>query len=791
MKFTSAEAIESIVWQSKLADYPRAVNRGKINDVFNGFPPYSDEEVTANNLATNVNFLEGAKMAHDARRQFYNAFLAPSPLFTVELDYGPIWKRKQWANIITKEINKIIKESSQYAETRRSIFALNVLHGIGPSVWPNGWAWRPVAKGIEDVLIPSGTMLDMDNLPFFAVYQQFTGAQLRKAISGPRIDPGWKKDVAEKAIAWVDQQAQTLMSASWPEVWSPEKMEERIKEDSGLYSSDRVPTIDCWRFFWWNEEGKQAGWSQKIVLDAWGNPGLGFGGTVKDAKPTREDGKYGLNSPAFLYDAGNRKFASKLSELVHFQFADASSVAPFRYHSVRSLGFLLYSVCHLQNRLRCKFSDALFESLMQYFRVTNPSDAERALKVNLTEKTPIPDGINFIKPEERWQVDKQLVEMGLQMNRSLMDENSASYIQDIDSGSPSETATRTMAKVNASASLVGAMLNQAYTYQKYQYNEISRRFCKSNSRDPDIRRFRNNVLKQGVPEEVLNVALWNIEPVRVIGGGNKTMQVAMADKLMMIYSKLDPQAQTELKRMYIAVNTEDYELAFRWVPEVQKTSPSTQEALQTFGTLMQGVQVPLRDGANHEDEINALFGAMIQILQRFEEIHKLPTMDQILGLFTVGQHIGLLISKMEEDAATPTPQGFPQDDTLKEKVKAWSDDLAQIMNQVKGYAQRVKEQEAANAANTQGDPAAAAKVQATIIQAQTKSKIAEESHAQRTAQRQVQFENQIEQQRQQHELDMQTQAERDRLELASRATEIELERQAQAQTAEAQPLGAS
>ena len=768
MKFTSAEAIESIVWESKLADFPRAANRAKINDVFNGFPPYSTDEVLANNIATNVNFLEGSKIAHDARRQFYNAFLAPSPLFTVEIDHGPIWKRKEWANIITKEINKIIKDSSQFVESRRSVFALDVLHGIGPSVWPNSWSWRPVAKGIEDILIPSGTMLDMDNLPFFSVYEQFTAAQLKKAVSGPRVDPGWNIDVANSAIEWVDQQTQTLMGSSWPEVWSPEKMSERIKEDSGLYSSDRVPTIDCWRFFWWNDSGKTEGWSQKIVLDAWGNPGLGFGGKVLD-KPAREQGKYGLNSPSFLYDGGNRKFASKLSELVHFQFADASSVAPFRYHSVRSLGFLLYSVCHLQNRLRCKFNDAMFESLMQYFRVTNPSDAERATKINLTDKTPIPDGIQFVRAEERWRVDKQIVEMGINMNRELMDENSASYIQDSDSGSPSETATRTMAKVNASASLVGAMLNQAYTYQKYQYQEICRRFCKPNSMDNDVRKFRNNALRQGVPEEFLNVSLWNIEPVRVIGGGNKTMQVAMADKLMMIYGKLDPQAQTELKRMYIAVNTEDYELAFRWVPDVGKTSQSAQEALQTLGTLMQGIQVPIRDGANHEDEINALFGGMIQLLQKYQQLQETPTLEQVAGLSTIGQHIGMLIQKMQEDSVQPSINGFPQDETLKEKVKKWSDDLAQFMNRVKAYAQQAQEQKQAAAQQPNQDPAAMAKVQAMLIQAKTKSKIQSESHAQRTAQRQIQFEHKIEQDRQKHALDLQTEAERNRLEMLAKA----------------------
>ena len=53
---------------------------------------------------------------------------------------------------------------------------------------------------------------------------------------------------------------------------------------------------------------------------------------------------------------------------MHVQFADGSVVPPFRWHSVRSLGYQLYALCHLLNWLRCRLSDAVFESMMWYFR---------------------------------------------------------------------------------------------------------------------------------------------------------------------------------------------------------------------------------------------------------------------------------------------------------------------------------------------------------------------------------------------------------------------------------------
>src|SRR5215831_6249212 len=109
MNFTSAQALEQVIWQMRLADYPRSLNRSRIDDLFNGVPPYSATEVEQNNISTNVNFLESTKIAHDARRQFYNAFSVPDPVFFVNVDRGPKHKRREWSARITKILGKIMK----------------------------------------------------------------------------------------------------------------------------------------------------------------------------------------------------------------------------------------------------------------------------------------------------------------------------------------------------------------------------------------------------------------------------------------------------------------------------------------------------------------------------------------------------------------------------------------------------------------------------------------------------------------------------------------------------------
>src|SRR5690349_6486385 len=98
------------------------------------------------------------------------------------------------------------------------------------------------------------------------------------------------------------------------------------------------------------------------------------GGGVSDSPPGGQAIR-GDKSEGFLYSSGDRIYGDDLQQMASFQFADLSAVAPFRYHSVRSLGFLLYAPCHLQMRMRCKFSEAVFENLMMYFRVHNMDEA--------------------------------------------------------------------------------------------------------------------------------------------------------------------------------------------------------------------------------------------------------------------------------------------------------------------------------------------------------------------------------------------------------------------------------
>lgn len=752
MEFKSAASIEDVVWNMKLMDMRRSSNRALINDLFNGLPPYTAEEQAANNINTNVNWLDGTRIALDAQRQYTQAFLKPGNYFTVKVTFGDVHKRVEWGEIITVQANRVMKRSTEYAETLRSVFAQLVLHGVGPVTWEDRHNWCPTMQMMGDVLLPGRTLRSMANLPYFAVFRRYTAAQLYKMTHGPRVDKGWQMDVVRKCLEWAKKQVGRTNSSN-EATYSPEKWAEDLKSDSGFYSSDQVPTIDCWDFYFLQENKKEFGWKRRIILDT---PSATKVGDSIDAQSKNLIGERNQ----YLFDPGDRNYARSLREIIHFQFADGSIVAPFRYHSVRSLGFLLYAVCQLQNRLRCKFNDAIFENLLQYFRVSNPDDMQRLKKVDLVNLGVIPDGLNFVRQEERWKIDEGIVLTGMNLNRQSIAEHSSSFNQNFgfnpDQQSQEKTATQIAAEVNSSNALVGGMLQEAYLYQTPQYEEILRRLCIPNSRNVDAREFRKECLKQGVPEEVLNINALVVSPERVIGNGNKSIELAQCNLLMSQIDRFDPDAQRVILRRWTFAVVDDPALVVELVPvEKNLTTNSVHDAQMSAGSLLMGLPMNLKQGVNHGEYAATLLGMMNAEIQKINSTGGVATADQIMGLQNIaGQDIEG--KPIEGNGVAPHIGILAQQETNKPIVKQLSDILSKQMNEVRAFAQRLEEQQqqAAENGHMQMPPEEAVKLKAQLMQAEARADVTRQSGMMKLEQKQQAHEQKLQQSQEKHEMQM-------------------------------------
>jgi hypothetical protein len=759
--FNDSRTLDAMCYDLVLGEYPRSKNRALINEIANGVPPFTNEEVRDNNIVVNVNDLSMPRAIHDARSQFYNGFMKQGNTFTLSTDMGPTHKRSERSAIVTNCIGKRVKKSVTYFESQRSKFGSLCLHGIAPAVWENEDRWRTRAIGVEDMLIPSNTLLGFENLPFFVVRRQFTGIELQRLTRRTLRDPGWNMPLVDRIMNWIDQQTTQLRSTNWPDIWAPEKISERVKQDTGYYLGDQVPTVDCFDVYGYVEtkDGKESGFIRRMILDSWGAPrqdGVGYSMSRNPDKNfgTGNGGQFAKDD--FLFSSGSRFVAKSWHNIASFQFADLSAVSPFRYHSVRSLGFLLYAVCHLQNRLRCKFSEAVFENLLMYFRVKSMDDVQRVLKLELANRGFIDDTVQFIPAAERWQINSALVEFGLQQNQQLIAESSGLFSQrkDFSDDRVEKTRYQVMAELNAGTAMIGAALQQAYMYQTFEDREIVRRFMKKDSRDADVMAARAEMIHKGIPDEMLVAEAWEVEHERTVGGGSKQLEMTITQQLMEWRPLLNPEAQTKVLRDSILAITDDPARAEELVPDDPHISDSIHDTELVFTSLMAGTQVQPKPQTNPEEASATIIRLMAMKIGEIMQSGGVATGEQIRGLDMCSKYAADFIKRIEEDEKS------------KQLAKKLNDALTKLNNEIRAFTQRLAQmqkkqaQEAAKQNGQGGDPQGMAKIQASLMLAKVKADNSKQSHAQKTAQRQITWEHQIQQQRDKHALNLQEEAQR-------------------------------
>lgn len=743
--FDNPRICDAVCYDLILSDWPRGQNRARIANLANGAPPYSQEEVEENNINVNVSDLTHTRLLHDARSQYANGILKTGYFARARCDLGPVHKRDRRNTVVTKEWNKRVKGSIQYYERMRANLGMLVLHGISPAVWEREDDWCPVPIGVEDVLLPGETLLGFRNLPFAVFRRSFTAIELYKLTMAEKRDPGWKMPFVGRILDWMEQQATQLRSLNWPDVWAPEKIAERTKSEAGgTLAGDRAPKIDVFDIYVYDDSKDHEGWVRRMILDSWSEPAM-VGGSVS---ASRKNGVH-ADTNDFLFTSRSRRVARNWSEIVTFQYADLSAVFPARYHSVRSLGWLLYASCHLGNRLRCKFYEAVLEALMMIYEVDSQADAQNALKVNLVNRGFIDKTIRPVKAQDRWQVNADLVRLGLQDNAQVISENAASYIQSRDYSAQQIEKTRfqVMAELQAATSLVSAAMNQSYQYLSYEYREIFRRFCRPNSTDPDVRAFRAACMAQDVPQYLLNDAsAWEIEPERVMGGGNKSLEMQIADWLMMNRAAFDPEPQRDILRRAALAYTDDADFSLKLVPEEPvNITANTRAAEYIATTLLAGIPVEPLTGENHIEIIETLLVILSQRVLAGLQAGSMVSPQELQGLESIRAHIEARMQMLAEDK------------TQQDRLREYSSTLGKLANHLKAFRQRLTEaMKAQQQGNGNGglDGKDLAKIQAIVLQAQTKAGIAERSGAQRTAQRQIQFEQKLRQDMEKHQAEI-------------------------------------
>lgn len=733
MNFSSAQKVLQTITAGDEVEFVRGSNRTKVLEAANCVPPLDEQTAEELGIKINVNWGELMVLLSHARSQLLSAFLSNQYFFTVKLPLAPKEHQSEWESFITQEVNRPLRESLQFFELHRSKWSSVVCHGVGPMVWKRDDHWLPQFKAMSDVRIPTDTTLDFYNLPWYATRELYTPINLIDEVFNNRSNNHWDKKAIAKLLKTYKELNVTDAQNNYDWETSPEKLVELMKQNGGFYGSDAVPTINLWHFYFedTDDDGKK-GWYLRVV------PETGV------TKTSNEDFLWQSETPV----------AANWKELIHCQYGDLSTDAPFKYHAVRGLGYALLEPTFYTNLTRCRLLQHTHDNFNIWLRTSDPADKARAAIQEFGNLGMLRTGITVVPQTERHQIDANLVEMAMAQLKQLQGEASSAYTQQTDTGTKKEqTAFETRVKTEQVNAMMSGILMVAFKYESFAYREICRRFCLSQSTDPDIMKFRNRCLATGIPKDWLNVDHWEIEPVTPLGMGNPTIAQAAQQQLMQLRGMLNPQAQNEVLHEAILTITKDARKAARWAPLDAKPTQSDakREAIGFFGTLMTGVPFPVSE-SNLIDQIDALLPLLAGKITMITKRDNMATVDEGVGLQNTAGYVEKAVQQLS------------QDEQAKDKVKQYGDALGKLNNEIKALIQR-----GAQARQKQNGNGAGAelngKLQAEQITAKARARASDVSTAQKLHHRDMEF-------RQKQQLENKAAAEEQRRKNAEAFSEI-------------------
>ena len=713
MKLGTPQDVWSLIMAGEDLRAIRSENRAKINNAANGFPLMSEEDSAKARIDININFGEFADYLLHARRQFESAQFDRPHLYDIKVNDAPQQKADGWAAEITNLVTELVKQNREYRELKNSQISAVVSHGIGPVMWRDRYSVIPDFVSLEDLAVPTDTKCSLTNLSWFAERVLYTEDELGMKAFGPNADPGWKKEAVGKCIkANQDDNYQTTPNYNW--FTSPEKMAELYKQNLYLSTTDALPTIPIWHMYHQSEVKGVRCWKLKAIPDM------------------ETTGQTTTMGDQFLYDS-DRAFAYDLGHILHFQFGDLCNKAPFLYHSVRSLGYMLMEPCFWSNVFKCRLFQHGMENLNPWWKITDPAGAKgRAQKINMHYNAVIPDGVALVPANERHQINQDIINSIQAQTKQLMQDKASAYTQQNDTGTKKEqTAFETMVKLQQVNAATTSLLARWFYYEYFEGIEIYRRLCLRGSPDPLAKKFQKAMEKSKIPKQFLSPDVSTLTVPIPLGSGNPTIAQAEAQQLMAMLPMLSPPAQQKVKHQAVIALTSDPQKADDLVPLGQQNNVShgQQAAENAFGTLMQGVNVAFDTSIPPQQIIESLLGLLAQKVKLAVTTGNLSTIEDVVGMATVAKALRQQIAL------------FGQDPRMKPQAKKYAQGLSKLENLIKGFGQRLMQQQQAQ--KQQGDDGEAKnsqlKLQMTALQGAQKLKLNNQKAEQQRQQKTIGF----------------------------------------------------
>lgn len=583
-----------IYQQLRRADSTSSANRAAIQAMFDGEPPYNDQDLveTGQGFRTNVNFDDAGNLLEQSMSSYVDMLHSVENLFTVKLNDTEPSEAARLEAIIAEEGSRTFRDwklfNYAFLENCRNF----IMDGVSICYFENELDFRWRVSAMKEFFFPRRTQASEGELEVACCERYYQAHQLFAFIEDEDVatNSGWVVPEVKRAITKCAQNtSQSMLEYSdWEEL-------QRQMKNNDLYHSATSAEIKVVHM--WVQEFDQTV-SHLIFL--------------ADGSPTE-----------FLYKKLSR-FDSMDEALVFFTYGIGTNGY---YHSIRGLGYKIFPQVQASNRLRCQMIDA---SMMASSLMVQPVSEEAAEDISLLYYGPmavITPGVKFVERTAPNLAQSAIPVLGDMMNQ--LQSRTGQYTQNALADTRERTKFEVSTQLDSASKLSITAMNLFYEPWQRLVKEAFRRLIRSDytALEPGGReamRFRTRLAKRGVSLEILKkIDFGGTRIVRAVGAGSQAARQVVFSELDAVSSAMDEAGRNQYLRERIASRV-GWDQVDKYIPAAQNARPTDDDRFAEIENHL------ILDG-----------GTPMQV--RLNDIHvvhlrqHVPAMDQIVTQLDQGQ----------------------------------------------------------------------------------------------------------------------------------------------------------
>jgi hypothetical protein len=650
-------------------DLEASRKRAMVDAAIGGEAPYDADKDRRLGISgrSNINWGDLAQAVEEAQMPYFRLLETLDTLCTTPTKYGDADTRVNLEPVLAEEISRMIRNDPSFLPMWGQLTLLYVSDGVGFTLFADGISWKSQVKGMQYLKFPRRTRADVNYLDVVTCEDQMRPDELyNKVQSEENLPEGEKR------------------------YWNREACLQAIKETSGSQGLDTN--------------------NPETIAEAWKNNDLSQGmtantvrvvhGYIKELDGTvshyvsRYDGV-----GEFLYKCEG-KFTN-ISQLLTAFIGNVGTNGDF--HSVRGLGYKLFTSTAGKNRLLNKFLDQACIAATPHLSTSNEDANIEQMIRPMGPYMLMADGTSFQEIQTPDFSQTLIPALG------YMDAN---YRSRAAASAPVAVAQlsrtqKTATEVQSNAEQQGALQASGFSMFMAAWERHLRCVIKRAIREdyqitdpggPEVFEMRKRLLLRNVPLKALySIDVDAIEVNTGLGKGSVSERRAVVGALNeMLWPRLDEKGRTILDRM-TAASYAGMQIAKLLVPDTAGMRPPVDaQVAQLENSLMAMGQPPAfepnQDHVVHVDKHLAYLYQVNTALTQMQ-IELRPAIDQMQPVWEhcINDHMPLI------DPRNPDYSRF----------KAASQQLGELIKNSRKHLDAEDQREAEKAAEEQGQQAPA------------------------------------------------------------------------------------